>query len=260
MSLFYNASSVKTVIFPATFKAENLASDLHAAFPYTGMTIYYSGTEAEFIKLQEKFALATTSPGNKGITQATYNYISPCVAFYGGEHDELTVVNRFEGTEYLTPFKSYEGCDRCKQVSEKSTVCEAIYLYKGFSTDGEGLFYDIKINTEAMQIYTEKTGKTLKYGIAVSQLVEGGKLIDENEEVLNAHVLSIKLTGTEYSSLQVKIFNIADSLKTMQIHCCAYIIDGNGVNYVYDVENEDGERVPNLFDVANKVSYSDVDE
>jgi hypothetical protein len=92
MSLFYNASNVKTVILPATFKAENLASDLHSAFPNTGMTIYYSGTEAEFIKLQEQFALSTTSPLNIGIIQATYNYISPCEAFYGGAHNVQTTI------------------------------------------------------------------------------------------------------------------------------------------------------------------------
>ena len=87
-SMFHNSTKLKTVVLPATFKAENLADDLHTAFSITGITIYYAGTEAEFIKLQEKFAKATVGSGNKGITQATYNYINPCEAFYKGNHEK----------------------------------------------------------------------------------------------------------------------------------------------------------------------------
>ena len=245
------------------------------------VTIYFTGTKEEAEALRAKSTHTEVWNGSHGFKNAriveydptmsdddyvsdtewtiVYNY-NTCKAFYNNEHKDPVEVNKFEGTEYLSAYKTYEGCDRCNQLTEKSTVCEAIYLYKGFSTDGEGLFYDIKVNTEAMQIYTETTGKELKYGIVISQLANGGNLVDADENGFNSNVLLIKLTGTEYSSLQVKIFNIADSLKTMQIHCCAYIIDDSGVNYLYDVENDEGERVPNLFNVANQVSYSDIDK
>lgn len=88
VSLFQYADNLKTVVLPATFKAENLADNLHTTFAIKGITVYYAGTEAEFIKLQEKFAKATVGSGNKGITQATYNYINPCEAFYKGNHEK----------------------------------------------------------------------------------------------------------------------------------------------------------------------------
>ena len=245
------------------------------------VTIYFTGTKEEAEALRAKSTHTEVWNGSHGFKNAriveydptktddfyvsdiewtiVYNY-NTCKAFYDNEHKAPVEVNKFEGKEYLSAYKTYEGCDRCNQLTEKSTICEAIYLYKGFSTDGEGLFYDIKVNTEAMQIYTEKTSKALKYGIVISQLTNDGKLVNADESAFYNNVLLIKLTGTEYSSLQVKIFNIADSLKTMQIHCCAYIIDDSGVNYLYDVEDQEGERAPNLFDVANKVSYSDIDK
>ena len=96
VSMFQNSTKVHTVVIPYTFNAENLTNDLHTTFAYYGSTpytIYYSGTESDFVALQEKFAKATNGSGNKALTKGTYHYINHCDAFLGGNHTEGALEN-----------------------------------------------------------------------------------------------------------------------------------------------------------------------
>jgi hypothetical protein len=216
MSLFYNASNVKTVILPATFKAENLASDLHSAFPNTGMTIYYSGTEAEFIKLQEQFALSTTSPLNIGIIQATYNYISPCEAFYGGAHNVQTTI---EYESFLATGTKIVGCVNKDCNENEKTDLPALFTCLGYSApeDGDdGISIRYTVNSSAIEEYKEITGIELSYGLfaTTKQAIGNSEIFDgEGNTVNGAIALDVTKSNFAFISLKMVGFDTEDSKK-----------------------------------------------
>ena len=178
-----------------------------------------------------------------------------CDTFYGGTHGESISEKRFEAQAYFTPYKSYSGCQRCKEIVE-TTLADALFTYKGFSTDGNSIVYDIKINKDAISTYANETGKAIKYGIVASQIYNDGNLLDNKGNVVNDCVVAAEFSDKDYSFLRIKILNVAENLKTTPIHCCAYIIEENTVKYLYDTKDAEGKPVPNAFDVANQVTYA----
>ena len=236
MSLFYNAPNVKTVIFPATFKAENLASDLHAAFPYTGMTIYYAGTEEEFIKLQEKFALATTSPGNKGITQATYNYISPCVAFYGGEHNINTTV---EYESFLSHGVKVVGCVNNGCNENERTELLPLFTCLGYSVSNVGtggIAIGYTVNEAAVEEYVELTDNSINYGVfVVAREKLGSDYIFDSEGTSIAGAICVEISQYGLSAFEIHISGFTDEYKDTGLVMGAYVKVTNkeGAEYSY---------------------------
>ena len=195
---------------------------------------------------------------------ATGNYFiydySVCDAFYNSKHTVAEVFNSFEGADYLTPYKTYSGCGRCPEKEEIGTVCDALFIYKGFSTDGEGVFYGVDINNDAIVTYNQTTKGTLKYGVVISQIYNEGKLINNEGAALDSVVRAVKLSGAEYISAQIKILNLANVIKEVPLHCCAYIIDGDEIKYLYDTTDLEGNISVNVFDKANTITYSDIDK
>ena len=238
MSLFYNASNVKTVILPATFKAENLASDLHATFPYTGVTIYYAGTEAEFIKLQEKFALATTSPGNAGITKATYNYISPCEAFYGGAHNISTAI---EYESFLAAGTKIVGCIN-NGCNEKETIAlPALFTCLGYSApeaDGDvGVAIKYKVHFEAIEAYEQETGETVSYGLyaATQKAIGDNDILDANGTPADG-VLKAEINNDRFVFISLKMMGFStEESKNAKFAIGAYVetTKGDKKEYAY---------------------------
>ena len=234
--------------------------------------IYYTGTNSDTgFSLLKSNALkngaanwATVDAKSEGYDKnATYeantiiyNY-NTCDAFHGGNHQDPTTVVGFEGAEYFTKYQSSTGCQRCKQTTV-TDLANALFTYKGFSTDGNSIVYDIRINKDAIKAYNDATGKEIKYGIVASQIFNDGALLDNEGVIVDNRVVSAEFSGSEYSILQIKILNVAENLKTTPIHCCAYVVDGSKVKYLYDTKDAEGKAVPNAFDVANQVSYSQI--
>ena len=177
------------------------------------------------------------------------------VEFFGEQHRESISEKRFEAQAYFTPYMSYSGCKRCKDIL-KTTLANALFTYKGFSTDGNSIVYDIKINKDAIEAYTSETGKAIKYGIVASQIYNDGNLLDNEGNIVNECVVAADFSDKDYSFLRIKILNVAEDLKTTPIHCCAYLIEEGAVKYLYDTKNDEGKAIPNAFDVANQVTYA----
>ena len=183
-----------------------------------------------------------------------YGY-SQCDAFYNGEHGNTVTTYGFAGADYFTAYQSSTGCNRCTD-KDVVDIANALFTYKGFSTDGNSIVYDIRINKDAIKAYNNATGKEIKYGIVASQIFNDGALLDNDGTIVDNRVVSAEFSGSEYSILQIKILNVAEDLKTTPIHCCAYIVDGSKVKYLYDTKDAEGKAVPNAFDVANQVTYA----
>ena len=183
-----------------------------------------------------------------------YDY-SQCVAFYNGVHGNTVTTYGFEGAEYFTAYQSTTGCDRCTD-KDVVDIANALFTYKGFSTDGNSIVYDIRINKDAIEKYNAATGREIKYGIVASQIFNDGALLDNEGVIVDNRVVSAEFSSFDYTILQIKILNVAEDLKTTPIHCCAYVVDNSKVKYLYDTKDAEGKAVPNAFDVANQVTYA----
>ncbi|MBE6664021.1 MAG: hypothetical protein E7602_05905 [Ruminococcaceae bacterium] len=184
---------------------------------------------------------------------------SNCIAYKNGYHENYVSDEIIVGS-YCEPIKVCNKCTDCDVIFGAGYELAAPFTYKGFSTDGESIVYDIKVNKEAIEFYNETTGGELKYGIVVSQIYNEGVLLNNDGSIIDNKILAIKLSEADFVSVQVKILNIAENLKTTPIHCCTYVIDGENVKYIYDVKDENGQPVVDAYDTANQVSYSQIAE
>lgn len=224
VSLFQYSKKLKTVVLPATFKAENLADDLHTTFLIEGITVYYAGTQEEFIKLQEKFAIATLGSGNKGITNASYNYISPCEAFLNGVHNEKTVI---EYTNYSTVGTRFDGC--INEGCNLYTKTEAPILFKnlGYSAaeygDG-GMTIGFLVNSEAIAEYEAVTGKTVNYGVfaVTANNIGNNDIFDENGEAIKG-VIAADITNSDFDIFNLRIVGFTNEQKEIDLAMGAFV-------------------------------------
>jgi hypothetical protein len=141
-------------------------------------------------------------------------------------------------------------------IFQEDKQAHALFTYKGFLTDGNSIVYGIRINKDAIKAYNNATGKEIKYGIVASQIFNDGALLDNEGVIVDNRVVAAEFSSFDYTILQIKILNVAEELKTTPIHCCAYIVDGSKVKYLYDTKDAEGKAVPNAFDVANQVTYA----
>jgi hypothetical protein len=247
ITFVFTGTKTQALALQARFKAADEATGENCI----GLSRIYDAilcTEAEYFELTGK-KVGESATGNYFI----YGY-SQCKAFYGGQHGETVTEKRFAGADYFSAYKSYTGCERCTDKDE-DVLADALFTYKGFSTDGNSIVYDIRINKDAITAY-KATGKEIKYGIVASPIFNGGALLDNEGAIVDNRVVAAEFSGSEYSILQIKILNVAENLKTTPIHCCAYIVDGSKVKYLYDTKDAEGKAVPNAFDVANQVTYA----
>ena len=259
VSLFQNSNKIKTLVLPATFKAENLADDLHTAFAVYGKqyTIYYAGTEAEFVKLQNKFALATSGSGNKGIINATYNHINPCDAFYGGVHKIQTTL---EYTDFSSVGYKQECCimDGCT-INDK-TEAPALFTCLGYSVPENGrgsIAIGFTVNDVAIREYEEITGKKISYGVfAVAKEKLGtNDIFNKDSGAVANDVVNAEIESYQYKGFELKISGFTDDNENVKLALGAYVIttDGETTEYSYIQSGATSENEKYAF-----VSFNDV--
>ena len=260
---FGNNTSLKVVYIPNTLTTIN---DTFSGTQPADAVYLYTGTDASVFAICARLSGEGVNviSGREYDETKTYEGVtlvvgySHCIAYLNSVHGAFEFDSLAVGS-YCDPIVKRNACTDCGYLFDGDKI-DAPFTYKGFSTDGESIVYDVKINKDAIEVYKGITGKEFKYGIVVSQVMENGVLINSNEELTNQNILAIKLTDTDYTSIQIKILNIAESLQTTPLHCCAYLIDGDSVKYIYDVENEEGNNVVKANDFANQISYADIEE
>ena len=277
----FNSKTIKRVYIPATVETigSNILGWSNPADSSQNITFIYTGTreQAEALQAYYKEWTLANNPGHApnsskfydaelvsakdyDVTQEpvgfhfVYDY-SQCDAFYNGVHGQAVTTYGFAGADYFTAYQSSTGCNRCTD-KDVVDIANALFTYKGFSTDGNSIVYDIRINKDAIEKYNAATGKEIKYGIVASQIFNDGALLNNEGAIVDNRVVAAEFSSFDYTILQIKILNVAEDLKTTPIHCCAYIVDGSKVKYLYDTKDAEGKAVPNAFDVANQVTYA----
>lgn len=257
---FSGCSSLRDVYIPASFYGEGVemgnklftwgANDgpYPIVFHYTGtksqadaLVLKAQGTSLNN-KLSEAVVMSIADYQANGTSEKytiVYGY-SACEIFYGGVHGETVTTYGFENenAKYFTDYYSYTGCDRCVKVEAKKE-CDALFTSRGYSKYEDSIVFGIYANTDAIKAYETLTEKTLKYGLVTAVLANDGALIDTNGEIINSsNTLSIDCSGTSYSIMQVKMTGITSDYHQTALNCCAYVVDGGNVTYLYDCKKE----------------------
>lgn len=247
VSLFQYTSKLKTVVIPATLKAENLTEDLQTTFMIKGITVYYAGTEAEFVKLQEIFAKANVGSGNPGIVNATYNYISPCDAFYGGIHNNQTVIT-YES--YDIDGEKFYGCVNEGCTSNTVTVAPALISSKGESVpeyEYDGITIGFTVNNDAVKEYESVMGVDIEYGIfaVLKDALGENDVFDSNATAANG-VIAAEISSHGFISFDLKITGFSESQKDTKIAMGAFVreITEEKIKHAYFQKSKptDGEK------------------
>ena len=256
VSLFQYTNKLKTVVLPASLKAENLTDDLHTTFLVKGITIYYSGTQEEFIKLQEKFAKANIGSGNPGITNATYNYISPCEAFYNGEHN---IKNLTTYSSYDTEGEKFEGCINEGCRNNTITVAPALITVKGESVseyEFNGITIGFIVNNDAIKDYENTMGVDIQYGVFAvlkERLMEND--VFDSEANASSGVIAAEFSSHKFFSFSLKITGFNEDQKDVKIAIGAFVreISDEEIKHAYFQRTKpaDGEKY-------SFISYNDV--
>ena len=161
----------------------------------------------------------------------------------------------FEGNNYFENAVEEYNCKRCSKAVATEIKNSALFTSKGYSKSSDAIVFVIVANTEAIDDYNERTGKSIKYGIVASQARADGKLIKEDGSVQDNYVLNADFTGTKYSLLQIKITGISSANYSASLHCCAYVVDSS-VYYLYADSNKKGA----VGTVANQISHSTISD
>ena len=131
-------------------------------------------------------------------------------------------------------------CEFCQTV-EATEEISAMITPLGYTQaeNGSDLAYRASINNKALSRYEELSKTTVKYGmlagIATNDLgtpisVDGeGKLVAESATVI------VNLTGTDYTTLEIKITGIN---KTTALYCNAFAVIGTDVTYICDTASD----------------------
>lgn len=247
VSMFQNSTKVHTVVIPYTFKAENLTNDLHTAFAYYGTTpytIYYSGTESDFVALQEKFAKATSGSGNKALTKGTYHYINHCDAFFGGNHD--TRVN-ITYEKYTEAGVRQVCCITCK-TELNSSVVPALITFNGYSKklDGSSLCAGFFIDKIAISEYKEASNFSgeFEYGFTIASATKAPNYMplqigqDGKVEAVSPNIIKLSVDQDVLSLADLRIVGDFTNYQTHEFLMAMYIYDGVNLLYVQGSDKE----------------------
>ena len=118
-----------------------------------------------------------------------------------------------------------------------------LFIKEGFATfankDGETIKsydfqYSIKVNTDAMDNYTEETGKVINYGTVagVGDSLTNPLSYENGNLAFGESAVMSDMTGTDYVKLLIKVTNIPVLEEGVEITCNAYAIVDDKLRYV----------------------------
>lgn len=289
---FKNCSNLKEVYMPSTMTS--IAGNVFNSSA-SDCVFYFTGTKAQLDTVKDNTVTnnsAFLDAYKKALSVDEYNALETksgryivydynvCDAFYASTHEEDNnpcVVNctrcNTSGVAEKNPVHtevieiSYAdfaksgikavACSNagCKHNVEE--VAEALFTFKGYSTDGKEICVGYIINQQAIKEYDEHNGEAvLSYGLIVS--ANNNKPLDTSEKTIN-----VDLTASNYTAIDFKLtgnWNEGDSAIakfSMNIYTIFTNGDNVDVKYVYGYV-DDGKLVGESYDEADQVSYNDL--
>lgn len=263
-SFAFQCPKLQTVVIPKTFKAENIGNDLDHAFQTNWSTsnsvvFYYTGTEAEFKLLQEKFAKAGDNSEICGATIENGRLVlaNHCETFYGGNHnyktndcvqscDRCGIVTKLENPShklstsityengYLEVGTKHEKCTNKDCGYEATFDAKPLILFAGISTnnDNTGICVKYAVDNAAISEYRQ-AGNTFKYGVvAAANLENNSEVVNADLTSANGNSVVVAQIDDKYSAFDFVLKGFEEKHYTTNIVMCAYMSNGTDVDYV----------------------------
>jgi len=122
--------------------------------------------------------------------------------------------------------------------AESTVTIDAIITFKGYSVgpDGTSMCAGFDIDRESLELYEQKTGKTIDFGVVfTSYELLGGKspLVSETGEIItDATVIKSSLKDYAYSTYELVLTDITEEYANHKFVVSAYLYDGEAVSYI----------------------------
>ena len=128
-------------------------------------------------------------------------------------------------------------CRDCQTVEKTENIAK-IFDIRGYTfdeNDPSQIGYKTVVNLAAKEAYENLSGATVQYGVLAGLAPEGANgmplSIDDEGNLVCGETIVADMTGTEFSSIEIKVTNIN---KTTSIYCNAYVIVNNVIYYACD--------------------------
>ena len=248
----FNAnSSLKVVYIPSTVTS---VADTFTGDQPTNVVYVFTGKDTSVFENCSRFTGANVIAGKDYNPSTSYTGInlvvgySDCVVYNGGVHG--AEVNSFEITSYLEPIKLTSNCSVCDFVLEANGQIPALFETLGYSAPENGIggiSIGYRVNSEAIEEYEEKSGKTVNYGlfVGVKDVIGTGDILNENGEA-NQGVVKVAMPKENFLVFSVKIVGFGENQKDTQFAFGAYVIaEKNGtkeIGYMQEGTKKENDR------------------
>lgn len=141
----------------------------------------------------------------------------------------ITYENGYINVGTKTTFCTNDSCEHSLDED-----VEEIFTSVGYSTPEEGgnfITHTVIVNKEELIAYEENSGKTIEYGLVAAIHADGKPVVlsDDGEITAASQAAVVKMTGTNYSKIEIKLTSIPQGVS---VNCNAFFVVDGIVNYI----------------------------
>ena len=184
-------------------------------------------------------------------------YANHCEYYYDGNHD---VSLEYLFTSFIEECYTNGTCSRC-QISERIDTYAPVFKFNGYSTDGKKICVGYSIDLDSLATYKKYNSEAVfSFGIIAS--ANNNTPINE-DGTFTEKSINIDLTSTSFSSVDFILSgnwsntSNADAEISMNLYIVEQAENKMYISYIYG-ENDNGSIVTKSYNVADTVSYNDL--
>ena len=253
---FNNAKSLKYVVI-----ANPDVTNYNNAMFYESSIdlIFYAGTEADaktFAARLSKAAFTNFVSYDDYLKNPTITDYKDTIV-YGTRNCECgNLANdevKFQFTDYLSEMQDAISC-----TCGKTTVVEKyapIMEFVGYSAkiDGNNICVGYTINSKSLKVFTEKTGKTLAFGVTAAVVADGTtqyQTVNSDLTAVNDKTIVAQISS-DYAGFDFILSGFTSAHYDKSLVMCAFVYDGTKITYV-DLGGCGDYATPFTFNVVAK--------
>lgn len=214
----------------------------------------YTPEQLEALKTSHSFCSRFASVADATVKEATVK--TYCELGYSAHNEQKTYEykNGYASAGTLT-----SGCANGCGLSEEAPLAPII-TFLGYSAkiNGNDICVGYSLNKEALQLFEEKTGKVLDYGVVAIIPIDESEytpLYVENGEVKSIEYSIHASVAKLYASFDFIISGFSEEYYETDLVMCAYVYDGDEIGYLCITEDEQGNMICAQYDKATTVTF-----
>ena len=235
---FHMTSALKTIVFAGT----DLSGYTNSYFAPSATLIFYAGESADAVKTQfSQFASFATISYDTYLNEIKNdpNKIYTNTIVYGTSNCEcgevITGKSTFVHKDYLSGMYDAVVCSNCKAETIQNTYAP-IMEFVGYSTkiDGDRICVGYTINSESLKVFTERTNKTLKFGVTATIVADGTtqyQTINSDLTAINDKTIVAQISS-EYVGFDFILSGFKSNHYEKLLVMCAFAYDGSKIIYI----------------------------